>query len=148
MKPKIALIDYGMGNLRSVGKALELAGADVTVTSDKSIIRKSRALVLPGVGSFGPAIKYLRSKGLDKTVKESVSSGKPYLGLCLGFQFLFSESEEEGKFKGFDLIAGKVLKFDFSKNPKLKRALKVPHMGWNRVFCQLGIKGNVQGYTQ
>jgi len=142
MKPRIALIDYGMGNLRSVGKALELAGADVRVTSDKRAIIASDAVVLPGVGSFGPATSYLRVKGLDKTVKAQVASGKPYLGLCLGFQFLFTESSEEGKHKGFDIIGGKVKKFDFSSNRTLKKKLKIPHMGWNRVE-QNPVKGKM-----
>jgi len=145
MKPKIALIDYGMGNLRSVGKALELAGADVSVTSDKKTIRSSSGVVLPGVGSFGPAIEYLRREGLDKTVKEAVLSGKPYLGLCLGFQFLFTESEEEGRFKGFDIVKGMVKKFDFKKAPAAQRKLKIPHMGWNTVRVNRAKKGIFKG---
>ena len=129
-KPKIALIDYGMGNLRSVGKALELAGADVCVTSSARQINSSGAMVLPGVGSFGPAIRNLEKKGLIETIVRSVNSGKQYLGLCLGFQFLFDASEEEGKHKGFGLIEGKVKKFVFKG---ASRKLKIPHMGWNNV---------------
>jgi imidazole glycerol-phosphate synthase subunit HisH len=133
MKPKIALIDYGMGNLRSVGKALELAGADVIVTGNRQAIKSAQALVLPGGGSFGPAIEYLRSKRIEETVIREVNSGKPYLGLCLGFQFLFSSSEENGNPRGFNIIKGEVVKFRFSSAQNVKRKLKIPHMGWNRV---------------
>lgn len=132
MKPKIALIDYGMGNLRSVGKALELAGADVRVTGSAARLKAADAVVLPGVGSFGPAIKNLKKQGLIGTVIDLVRSGKPYLGLCLGFQFLFSQSEEEGRFGGFDIIRGNVRKFDFPRGGKFGK-LKIPHMGWNNV---------------
>jgi glutamine amidotransferase len=129
-KPKIALIDYGMGNLRSVGKALELAGADVCVTNSARQINSAYALVLPGVGSFGPAIKNLKKEKLVETIIKSVNSGKQYLGLCLGFQFLFDSSEEEGNYKGLGLIEGKVKKFVFKGS---NRKLKIPHMGWNNV---------------
>lgn len=145
MKPKIALIDYGMGNLRSVGKALELAGAEVIVTSNKKTIENSDALVLPGVGSFGPAIKYLRRMGLDETVINQVDKGRPYLGLCLGFQFLFGLSEEEGRHRGFNLVKGKVKKFDFSSFKNNTKKLKIPHMGWNRVKAHSGAEAMFKG---
>lgn len=128
MKPESTVIDYGMGNLRSVAKALELAGANVTVTDNHSKIKKAQALILPGVGSFHPAIEYLRRHGLDTIIKERISEGVYFLGLCLGFQLLFDTSKEGGTRKGLGVIPGQVLKFNI-KNP----ALKVPHMGWNTV---------------
>jgi glutamine amidotransferase len=101
--------------------------------------------VLPGVGSFGPAIRNLRKSGLDKTVISAVKSGKPYLGLCLGFQFLLTESAEEGRHLGFGLIEGKVKKFDFSRRPALKKKLKVPHMGWNSLKFRRGSENMFKG---
>lgn len=125
MKPLIAVIDYGMGNLRSVSKALELAGAKAVVTSKNSIIRSADAVVFPGVGAFGPAMKSIRKSGLDKSILEVIAKGKPFLGLCLGFQLLFDTSIEDGNHKGLGIIPGKVIKF--------KTTLKVPHMGWNTI---------------
>jgi len=130
MLNNIVIVDYGMGNLRSVGKALELAGADVCVTNSARQINSAGALVLPGVGSFGPAIKNLKKEKLVETIINSVNSGKQYLGLCLGFQFLFDSSEEESSSKGLGLIEGKVKKFVFKGS---NRKLKIPHMGWNNI---------------
>lgn len=137
-KPEIAVIDYSMGNLRSVGKALELVGADVVVSGDPARIRAAQAAVFPGVGSFGAAVRYLRKQGLKDTIAEVIERGSPFLGLCLGFQLLFDTSEEEGMHDGLGIIPGKVVRFDF----KGKNAgLKVPHMGWNRVqAANSGIK--------
>jgi len=133
-----------MGNLRSVGKALELAGADVCVTGNASKIKSSDALVLPGVGSFGPAMENLKKQKVIGAVREAVCSGRPYLGLCLGFQFLFSESEEEGRFRGFDIIRGKVKKFNFPESGPLGK-LKIPHMGWNTVSIAKNSKKMFKG---
>ena len=132
--PSIAVIDYGMGNLRSVGKALELVGAQVLVTDRPQEIKKASAVVFPGVGSFGPAIAYIKQRGIDEAILEAIEEDKPFLGLCLGFQLLFDSSEENGTRKGLGVIPGKVLKFDF-KTKKLSK-LKVPHMGWNSIRQQ------------
>ncbi|OGS17474.1 MAG: imidazole glycerol phosphate synthase, glutamine amidotransferase subunit [Elusimicrobia bacterium RIFOXYA2_FULL_50_26] len=127
--PRVALIDYSMGNLRSVGKALELAGATVKITTNPGDVKDAAAVVLPGVGSFGPAIKYLRGSGMLEAITGAISAGKPFLGLCLGFQLLFDYSSEGGKHNGLGFIPGAVKQF---RLPAKK--YKVPHMGWNRVF--------------
>lgn len=127
MNPKIAIIDYGMGNLRSVQKGFEYLGFEARVTRGKKEIKDSHAIVLPGVGAFRDCIENLRRYGLIELVLESIKEGKPYLGICLGLQILFSESEEFGKQKGLDLIKGRVVKF------KPASGFKVPHMGWNSI---------------
>ncbi len=129
----IAIIDYGAGNLRSVQKALEKLGFSSTVTKDKGAIEASGAIILPGVGAFDPAIKELKGSGLIDLLKSQITKGKPFLGLCLGMQILFEESEE-GKEKGLGLIKGKVKKFNFKK----EQGLKVPHMGWNNLSIKKG----------
>ena len=121
----IAIIDYGMGNLRSVQKGMERAGFDAVVTRDVGQIQASRGVVLPGVGAFSACMENLAKFGLVAPIRELVRRKKPFLGICLGFQLLFSESEEFGKQKGLDLFTGKVLGFSRSDE------LKVPHMGWN-----------------
>lgn len=126
----IAIIDYGMGNLRSVQKGLERVGFDAVVTRDLARIESARGIVLPGVGAFSACMENLGKFGLIEPIGEIVRQKKPFLGICLGFQLLFSESEEFGKQKGFDLFAGKVIGFHASEN------LKVPHMGWNRIEKQ------------
>jgi len=123
----IAIIDYGMGNLRSVQKGLERVGIDAIVTRDVSQIRSARGVVLPGVGAFSACMENLGKFGLIEPMREIVREHKPFLGICLGFQLLFSESEEFGKQKGLDLFTGKVVGFHPSEE------LKVPHMGWNRI---------------
>lgn len=120
----ILIIDYGMGNLRSVEKAFTHLGADVHVGSDPSMIPKADKIVVPGVGSFDHAVQELKQRSLFEPILQAISSGKPYLGLCLGLQLLFTNSEE-GKEHGFGLIKGQVRKFPPN--------LKVPHMGWNQV---------------
>ncbi|MHB9154326.1 MAG: imidazole glycerol phosphate synthase subunit HisH [Endomicrobiales bacterium] len=130
----IAVIDYGMGNLRSVAKALELSGARVTVTAAPGKLASARAVVFPGVGSFGPALENLRRTGLDEAVRDVIAGDKPFLGICLGFQLLFSKSEEDGKHAGLGIVPGDVVRFAPSRGKTgRKKALKVPHMGWNRV---------------
>ena len=124
----IAVIDYGMGNLRSVSKAFEQFGAEVCVTNRISDIEKSGAIVLPGVGAFRKAMDNLSRLNILSYIRREVKYGKPFLGICLGMQLFFSESEEHGVNKGFDLIKGRVRRFDPS--------LKVPHMGWNQVKVQ------------
>jgi imidazole glycerol-phosphate synthase subunit HisH len=120
------IIDYGMGNLRSVEKALEAVGGRPRITSDPAIVRKAERLILPGVGAFGDAMRNLRQQGLDEATREAVREGTPLLGLCLGLQLLFSESEEFGSHEGLNLIPGKVRKFS---DPDLR----VPHVGWNQI---------------
>jgi glutamine amidotransferase len=123
----IAIIDYGMGNLRSVQKGLEHVGFNAVVTRDVSEIHAARGVVLPGVGAFSACMENLRKFGLIEPIQEIVRRKKPFLGICLGLQLLFSESEEFGKQKGLDLFAGKVVGFHALED------LKVPHMGWNRI---------------
>lgn len=121
----IAVIDYGMGNLRSVEKALERVGASVSVTRDPEVVRCAHALVVPGVGAFREAVRNLKGLGLWSPIKEEVFSGKPYLGICLGLQLLFEESEEAGRIEGLGIVPGRVV--------RIREAPKVPHMGWNRI---------------
>jgi imidazole glycerol-phosphate synthase subunit HisH len=124
----IAIIDYGMGNLRSVQKGFERMGHEAVVTSDAKTILSASKVVLPGVGAFPDCMRNLREYGLIDAVHQSISSGKPFLGICLGLQLLFTESEEFGISKGLDIIKGRVIRF------KIQDAtLKIPHMGWNSV---------------
>jgi glutamine amidotransferase len=127
----IAIIDYGMGNLRSVQKGLERVGFDALVTRDVTQIQSSRGVVLPGVGAFSACMENLGKFGLIEPIREVVRQQKPFLGICLGFQLLFSESEEFGKQKGLDLFPGRVVGFHTGQD------LKVPHMGWNRIDKKL-----------
>lgn len=120
------IIDYGMGNLRSVEKAVEAVGGRPTITQDPDAVRKAERLILPGVGAFGDAMQNLRQSGLDKAICDSVRAGKPLLGLCLGLQLLFTQSEEFGSHDGLNLIPGKVRKFE-------EPGLRVPHVGWNQI---------------
>jgi len=121
----IAIIDYGMGNLHSVSKAVERLGYETVVTSDADAILAADAAILPGVGAFGDAMDNLRATGLDAVTKQYAASGKPMLGICLGMQLLFSESEEYGTHTGLDLLPGSVVRFQGD--------YKVPHMGWNKL---------------
>jgi glutamine amidotransferase len=121
----IAIIDYGMGNLHSVSKAVERLGCEARVTSDPREILAADGAILPGVGAFGDAMANLRETGLVDTVKEYAASGKPFLGICLGMQLLFTESEEHGVHQGLDLLPGRVVRFQGD--------YKVPHMGWNEL---------------
>ena len=121
----IAIIDYGMGNLRSVQKALEAVGHGATVTSDPDEVRRASRVILPGVGAFADAIAELRRTGLGEAFVEAVRAGKPCLGVCLGLQLLLDASEEDGEHRGLGLIPGRVVRF--APEP----GLKVPHMGWN-----------------
>ncbi len=129
MKPLIAVVDYEMGNLHSVAKALEKAGARVQVTSSPSAIRRAEGVVLPGVGAFGEAMKRLASKKLVAPVVEALEQNKPFLGICLGLQLLFERSEESPRTKGLGYFKGSVIRFRMPK----KSNLKVPHTGWNTV---------------
>jgi glutamine amidotransferase len=127
MAPKIVIIDYGMGNLRNVQKGFEKIGFEAKLTRSKREIGGASAIVLPGVGAFKDCMENLERFGLIDPLLRSIEKGKPYLGICLGLQILFSESEEFGACKGLDLIKGKVVKF--CPDPEHK----VPHMGWNTI---------------
>lgn len=129
----IAIIDYGMGNLRSVQKGFEKVGHKAIVTSDPAAIMDASHVVLPGVGAFPDCMRNLEEKGLLDIVPKVINSGRPFLGICLGLQLLFTESEEFGIHKGLDIIKGRVVKFDFSAEHLEASHLKVPHMGWNTV---------------
>ena len=126
----IVIIDYGMGNLRSVQKAFEKYYSNVIVSSSVKDIIKADKIILPGVGGFKVAMDELKKRDLIEPIKSSIGKGKPFLGICLGLQLLFSESEEGGKIKGLDIIKGKVKRF------KRKDGLKIPHMGWNRIMAK------------
>jgi len=128
----ITLIDYGGSNLRSVQKAFEAVGAAVVVTSDPDEVRRAARLVLPGVGAFGAGMAALRRRGLDAAVIEAAGRGVAVLGICLGMQFLFDESEEMGRHAGLGLIAGRVLPFPAGPASD-GHPLKVPHVGWNQI---------------
>ncbi|HUB74662.1 MAG TPA: imidazole glycerol phosphate synthase subunit HisH [Solirubrobacteraceae bacterium] len=124
--PQIAVVDYGMGNRRSVEKALEHAGAGATVGSDHELLRAADGLVVPGVGAFPRAMRRLRELGLDELLRERVHAGTPVLGICLGMQLAFERSSELDGAEGLGLVAGEVL-------PLRAGALKLPHIGWNEV---------------
>ena len=126
MRP-IAIVDYGMGNLRSVQKALERVGQEAEVTRDAERIATAPAVVLPGVGAFGACMQNLTSLGLVEPVRAAIAAGRPFLGICLGMQLLFDESEEFGPVRGLGVLPGRVVRF--LPDP----ALKVPHMGWNEL---------------
>jgi glutamine amidotransferase len=129
--PRIAVVDYGAGNLRSVVKALARSDLDPVVTGDPDALRQADALVLPGVGAFADAMESLGSRGLDEAVLASIRDGRPYLGLCLGLQLLYDESDEHGPTRGFGLLEGRVERFP-ERAPDGSR-LHVPHIGWNQV---------------
>ena len=127
----IAIIDYGMGNLRSVQKAFERVGHAAVVTRDPAEIEKANRVVLPGVGAFGDCMDNLTRYGLVEPIRQSISCGKPFLGVCLGLQLLFTESEEFGTHQGLNILPGTIRRFPFSSDSESK--LKVPHMGWNTI---------------
>lgn len=128
----IAIIDYGMGNLRSVQKALQKAGAEAEIYATPEGMEPAEALVLPGVGAFGQGMENLRARGFLPVIQRSVQEGKPLLGICLGLQLLFEESEEMGQHKGLGLFPGLVKRFGAAPGGQL---LKVPHIGWNQIHA-------------
>lgn len=123
----VAIIDYGMGNLRSVQKAIEKVGSSASITSDAKEIATADRVILPGVGAFRDAIAALHQHDLVTCINDVIASGRPTLGICLGLQLLFETSYEDGEFEGLGIIPGKVRKFDIDPE------LKVPHMGWNQL---------------
>ncbi|HVK16837.1 MAG TPA: imidazole glycerol phosphate synthase subunit HisH [Fimbriiglobus sp.] len=125
MATEVVIVDYGMANLRSVQKAFEAVGAGAEITSDLRRAATATKLVLPGVGAFQDAIARLRETGLSGVISQHIEGGRPFLGICLGLQMLFTRSHEDGQHAGLDLYPGEVLRF-----PR-RPGLKVPHMGWN-----------------
>jgi glutamine amidotransferase len=131
----INIIDYEMGNLRSVEKAFESLGFDVRVSADPNDIKTADKVVLPGVGAFRDCIQHFRDGGFVKPLRAHIDAGKPMLGICVGMQMLFDESEEFGCYQGLGLIPGKVVRFPSGMVENGER-LKVPHMGWNNITIQ------------
>jgi imidazole glycerol-phosphate synthase subunit HisH len=127
--PRIAVVDYGMGNRRSVVKAFEHVGATVALTADPEQIASADGLVVPGVGAFGAGMASLTAAGLDRVIVAAAAGGRPVLGICLGMQLLFERSHERGVTDGLGLIAGEVTRLDVGSPP----TLRIPHIGWNEV---------------
>lgn len=130
----IAIVDYGVGNLRSVEKALLKLGHPVSITSDPEVVAGAERVILPGVGAFGAAMAHLEGRvegrlPLSGAVRDAAASGKPFLGICVGMQLLFSRSEELGQHEGLGLVPGNVVRFDNQGD----ESLKIPHMGWNEL---------------
>lgn len=123
----IAIVDYGMGNLRSVQKAMEKIGATAQITQNGQAIDMAQGIVLPGVGAMQPAMAKLNALGLIPFIKKAVEAGKPFLGICLGCQLLFDESDEGGAVQGLGILAGRVERFT---------SLKIPHIGWNQLHIK------------
>ncbi len=121
----IAIVDYGLGNLGSVQKAFRHVGATAELTADPAVLRRADALVLPGDGAFGATMDEIRARGLDRLIAEAAADGRWVLGICIGMQVLFDESEEHGQNRGLGLLEGRVR--------RLPAGLPVPHMGWNRL---------------
>jgi len=138
----IKIVDYGMGNLRSVQKAFEQVGAEAEVCHDPDELRKAEKLVLPGVGAFRDAISELKNKELIEPVKEHVAADKPFLGICLGLQLLFDKSYEDGEYEGLGLIPGEVVRFND------KPDFKIPHMGWNSLNIKQSDNPLLQGLPE
>ncbi len=130
---EIVIVDYDSGNLRSVEKAIESLGAPVVVTRDPARVQDARALVLPGQGAFRDCMGKLEAFGLAHRVQDKIAEGVPFLGICVGYQLLFEESEEHGRTAGFGLLRGRVVRFPADHREDGER-LKVPHMGWNRLW--------------
>ena len=131
----IAIIDYGVGNLKSVYKALDDLGFKAKITSNENEINSSRALVLPGVGAFKDAMENLRETGLVDCITDNIMTGKPVLGICLGMQLFYEKSYEDGEHSGLGLLKGEIVRFN--------EGLKIPHMGWNSL-----VKGTEDGIAK
>lgn len=132
----IAIIDYDIGNLRSVQKALKHVGADARLITTPEELSKADKVVLPGVAAFGDAVAELRSMGLADPLADAVRGGMPFLGFCLGLQMLFETSEENGVHEGLGVLPGKVVKFDFDAAELAHHRLSIPHMGWNQAHIR------------
>ena len=134
----ITMIDYGASNIRSAQKAFEYIGAEITLTEDPDVVRQADKLVLPGVGAFGSGMAGLRQRSLSDAIHEAVQRGIPFLGICVGMQLMFDESNEMGIHQGLGLIRGKVKRFpqNLTKDQRSRtntHHLKIPHMGWNQL---------------
>jgi glutamine amidotransferase len=123
----ITIVDYQMGNLRSVQKGVERIGGEATISSDPGEIANADKLILPGVGAFGDAMAEIRRRDLATPIRDFIDTGRPFLGICLGLQLLFERGYEHGEHEGLGVLAGDVVRFD------LPKSFKVPHMGWNTV---------------
>jgi imidazole glycerol-phosphate synthase subunit HisH len=132
----VSIIDYGMGNLRSVQKAFEKTGCDAEIVTSAQAVDDARALVLPGVGAFRKCFENLDRHKLISSIVASIKSGKPFLGICLGLQILFSESEEFGVCPGLDIVKGRVVRFPAEQRDAGGMRLKIPHMGWNALHVR------------
>ena len=128
---EVVIIDYGVGNLRSVEKAFAATGCAAVVSGEVEVLRAAEKLVLPGVGAFGACMRALSERGFDQLVRERVEEGTPLLGVCVGMQILFEESDEFGATPGLGLLRGRVRRF--SDDPRFGDELVVPHVGWNRI---------------
>jgi glutamine amidotransferase len=126
----LAIIDYQMGNLRSVQKGFEKVGHQAVITSDPDVLRRATKVVLPGVGAFGDAMAELRRRDLVEPIRDAIHAGKPFLGICLGLQLLFDKGHEGGEHQGLGVLPGKVVRFE------LPHDYKVPHMGWNQLLIR------------
>ena len=138
---RVAIVDYGLGNLHNVRRACEAVGLATKITSSPEAVRRAAAAILPGVGAFGDAISTLNASGLSQALRELVYAGKPLFGICLGFQLLMTESSEFGHHRGLDIIPGSVIRFDHPHDEGGR--LKVPHVAWNRVW-----KANREGTSR
>jgi glutamine amidotransferase len=126
----IAVLDYGIGNLRSAEKALQHLGVDAALTTDPAVARQAAGVVLPGVGAFGRCMEQLRESGLETVVHEAIEAEKPFLGICVGMQMLFDSSEEAPGCKGLGILPGEVRRLDTTE--------RLPHMGWNTLKIRIG----------
>ena len=135
-RPSLAVVDYGVGNLRNVHKALEAAGAPVTIVTEPAGLRRIAGIVLPGVGAFGDAAANLRRAGFERPLRDAIDAGVPLLGICVGMQLLFDESEEMGRYAGLGMIPGRVTRFASDLREPDGRPLKVPQIGWNQLHHQ------------
>ena len=130
----IAIIDYDAGNIKSVEKAMQLLGQEVTITRDRETIMNADKVILPGVGAFGDAMSKLRQYGLDEVIRDVTAKGTPFLGICLGLQLLFERSDETPGVEGLGILKGEILRIPD------KEGLKIPHMGWNSIKIKPGAK--------
>jgi glutamine amidotransferase len=137
----VVVVDYGMGNLRSVSKALESLGASVTVSGDPAEVARAQKIVLPGVGAFAAAMHELSARRLVEPIKAAVAAGVPYLGICLGLQVLFEGSEEGPGVPGLGIVPGMVRRFGQTGSEGGARCLKVPHLGWNQIQATEAARG-------
>jgi glutamine amidotransferase len=134
MSDRIAIIDYGMANLRSVQKGFEHVGAAATIVSTPEQIDHADRIVLPGVGAFRDAVATLQQRGIDEAVKRHIAAGKPFLGICLGLQMLFEVGYEDGEWPGLGVLKGRCVRLEVDRTHRLK----VPHMGWNQLRRRTG----------